>query len=320
MASRINPIGISSHLERLPPSDVTRQLDLMQSAGIQWIRQEFSWNILEPSSGTWNFSNYDFIVSQIVSRGMQIIGLLAQYNTPAWYRGSNPSNQPPPPNDYVNWISQVVSRYSGQITLWEIGNEPNQNQSWYPVSDPVAYTALLQFGYNAIKTIDPITKVISAGLSQNNSQTFLQSMYTAGAKGYFDYFGYHPYIQPNGPNDHGVANFSILGILQGIMNANGDNKQIMVTEVGWPTYTGSNGISEANQALYIGQVYQDIMHGNYQYIPIACIYDFLDDGTDANNPEDHFGLLRPDYSQKPSYSSMQSARADYNANFTPINP
>jgi len=48
----------------------------MQAAGVHWVRQEFHWNTLEPTSGTWNFSTYDFIVNAILSRGMQIIGLL----------------------------------------------------------------------------------------------------------------------------------------------------------------------------------------------------------------------------------------------------
>ncbi len=309
---RVNPIGISSHLDLLPQSDVTRQLDLMQAAGINWIRLEFKWNKLEPTSGTWDFSNYDFIVSGILSRGMSIIGLLAQYDVPSWYW--TPENKPPTPADYATWISQVASRYAGQISLWECGNEPNESLFWYPSPDATAYTALLQAGYNAIKAIDPSSKVISAGLSQNSPGTFLESMYSAGVKGYFDYLGFHPYSQPNPPD------FTRLDGLLGHMSNHGDNKTIMVTEVGWPTSTSSSGVTEANQAAYIGQVYQMIMHGNYQYVPIACIYDFLNDGTDPANDEGNFGLLRTDYSQKPSYSTMQTERADYNANFTPINP
>jgi exo-beta-1,3-glucanase (GH17 family) len=140
-------------------------------------------------------------------------------------------------------------------------------------------------------------------------------MYASGAQGYMDYVGMHPYNQPNPPN------FGILDTLQSIMANNGDsNKQIMVTEVGWPTSTSSSGVTEANQAAYIGQVYQGIMHGNYDYVALACVYDFLDDGTDKTNDEDNFGLLRTDYSQKPAYSTMQTERNDYNANFTPINP
>lgn len=313
MTPRINPIGISAHLEGLSQSDANKQLDLIQQAGINWIRLEFHWNTIEPIQGTWNFSKYDFLVSGILSRGMQIIGLLTQYHVPAWY--GTPNNKPPLPQDYAAWVSSVASRYAGQIPLYEVGNEPNSNGNWYPSASASAYAALLKAAYPAIKSADPNAKVISAGLSQNNPTGFLTQMYASGAQGYFDYFGFHPYSQPSPPS------FGILDNLRSIMANNGDeNKKIMVTEVGWPTYSGSSGVTEANQAAYINQVYQMIMHGNYDYVPIACIYDFLDDGTDPNNQEHHFGLLRTDYSQKPAYSAMIAARNDYNASFTPINP
>jgi arabinogalactan endo-1,4-beta-galactosidase len=321
MTPRINPIGISAHLEGLSQTDATKQLDLMQQAGINWIRLEFHWNNIEPTQGTWGFSKYDYLVSGILSRGMQIIGLLSQYHVPTWY--GTPSNKPPLPQDYAAWISSVASRYAGQIPLYEIGNEPNSNGNWYPQASASAYTALLQAAYPAIKSADNNAKIISGGLSPSGAITpenFLTQMYASGVQGYMDYIGYHPYSWPASPDfTQWPPTFSELANLKNIMTANGDgNKQIMATEVGWPTYPG--GDTEANQATYIGRVYQKIMHEGYQYVAIACIYDFLDDGTDANNPEDHFGLLRTDYSQKPSYSSMQSARADYNANFTPINP
>lgn len=310
---RINPIGISTHLESLSQTDATRQLNLMQQAGVYWVRLEFKWNLIEPASGTWNFSVYDFLIPAILSRGMKIIGLLDQYNVPSWY--GTPSNQPPVPTDYAAWIQVVAIRYKGQILLYEIGNEPNQNTFWYPQVNAAAYTALLQAVYPALKTIDTTIQVISAGLSPIGPTIFLTNMYAAGAQGYMDYVGYHPYSWPNGPDYTGVgAAFSLLANIQSIMANNGDgNKQIMATEVGWPTYSG--GVNEAQQATYIQRVYQKILYEDYQYVAIACIYDFVDDGTDATNPEDNFGLLHTDYSQKPSYTIMQTVASNYNANF-----
>jgi hypothetical protein len=322
MASRINPIGICAHLGALSSTDLNKQLDLMQQAGINWIRFDMFWGTVEPTQGNWTFAKYDPIVSGILSRGMQAIAILEQYWAPAWYRGTAPWNQPPAPQDYAMFAQTVAAHYKGQILLYEIGNEPNMNGNWYPQANASAYTALLQAAYPVIKSADPNAKVISAGLSPTGitPETFLTQMYASGAQGYMDYVGYHPYSWPNGPDYTGSgATFSELSNLYSIMQNNGDgNKQIMATEVGWPTYSG--GVTEANQAAYIQRVYQKIMHEDYQYVALACVYDFLDDGTDPNNPEHHFGLLRTDYSQKPAYSAMQSARNDYNANFTPINP
>jgi exo-beta-1,3-glucanase (GH17 family) len=196
------------------------------------------------------------------------------------------------------------------------------DNNWYPQASASTYTSLLQAAYPAIKLAAPNAKIISSGLSPTGiaPENFLIQMYQAGAQGHMDYVGYHPYSWPNSPDfTQGLPNFSELASLYSIMKAHGDGKkQIMATEVGWPTYSGGN--TETDQATYIERVFQEIMQGKYQYVAIACIYDFLDDGTDANNPEDHFGLLRADYSQKPSYSIMQAQRAYYNTNFTPANP
>lgn len=318
---RINPIGISSHLNGLSPSDVDKQLNLMQQCGINWIRFEFLWKDVEPTQGTWSFAQSDYIVAGIQRRGMQIMGLLTQYYAPGWYLGTNPWNMPPAPQDYASFVSAVASRYQGQIPLYEIGNEPNGNGAWYPQANSASYTALLQAAYSAIKATSN-AKVISAGLNPSGDispENFLTQMYASGAKGYMDYVGCHPYSWPASPDfTQWPPTFSELANLKTIMSTNGDCKQIMATEVGWPTYSG--GVTESNQAAYIQRVYQKIMHEDYQYVAIACIYDFLDDGTDPNNPDYHFGLLRTGYSQKPSYAAMKAMRSDYTAGFVAINP
>jgi len=320
-APRINPIGISSHLEGLSQSDANKQLNLMQAAGIHWVRQEFHWNTIEPSLGTWNFSTYDFIVNAILSRGMQIIGLLTQYHVPAWY--GTPSNQPPLPADYAAWISVVAARYKGQIPLYEIGNEQNSNGNWYPSASASAYTSLMQAGYAAIKSASPYAKVMSGGMSPTGAispETFLTQMYANGAKNYMDYVGYHPYSWPASPDFTSFPpSFNELDNLKSIMNSNGDgNKRIIVSEVGWPTHTGSGSTTEANQAIYTGRVYTKIMHESYQYVLIACIYDLVDDGTDTTDPEQNFGLLHTDYTQKAAYATIQSVASDYSTNFFPV--
>src|SRR5580693_130649 len=201
-APRINPIGISAHLERLSISDIDRQLDLMQAAGIQWIRVEFTWDAVELSPGNWTFTYkpYDHIVSGILQRGMQVIGLLSQYYAPGWYRGSAPWNQPPLPQDYAHFAQGVVAHYTGQIPLYEVGNEPNEPGFWYPHEDATAYSALLKAAYPAIKTADSNAKVISAGISPRACENYLTQMYASGVQGYMDYIGYHPYSWPNGPD------------------------------------------------------------------------------------------------------------------------
>src|SRR5258708_1021976 len=315
---RINPIGVAAHLERLSTSDVDKQLNLMQATGIHWVRQEIQWQTVEPAQGNWTFAKHDDIVNGILSRGMEVIGLLSQYWSPAWYRGSAPWNQPPAPQDYATFAGAVAAHFKGKIPLYEVGNEPNQSMFWYPSPTAAAYSALLKPPYPPIKAADSAAKVISAGLSPAAPETFLKAMYTAGVQGSMDYVGYHPYSHPNGPDyTSSTPSFAELTAIKEIMRSNGDgNKQIMATEVGRPTHT--SGVDEPTQAYYVRRVFQKIMHEDYPHLAIACVYDFLDDGTHKANATHNFALIRADYSEKPAYAAMLAARDDYDANFVTV--
>lgn len=107
------------------------------------------------------------------------------------------------------------------------------------------------------------------------------------------------------------------------MRQEGDqNKQIVITEIGWPTTSNfsGGGVTQSNQATYISLVYTKIIYGNYQYIPIVCIYDFVNDGTDTAHGEDNFGILNADYTWKAAYKSIKNTAFIFSSNFTAISP
>lgn len=317
---RVNPVCSSAHLNGLSQSDVDKQTTLMQKAGINWVRFDFFWIDMEPQQGVYDFSKYDYIVNNAASKGIHVLALVSQYGIPSWYRQDSTNFMSPPqnPQDYGAFAKALATHFRGKIQLYEMGNEPDIALFWPPTPNVASYSALLKAGYTGVKAGDPNAKVISAGLTANDQTQWINAMYANGVKGYFDYFGYHPYTWPLSP-DVGFG-FNQLSTIQQIMQAHGDNKQIMATEVGWPSTTASGGVDEPTQASYIQRIFQKIEYENYQYVPIACIYDFIDDGTDQKNPENNFGILRNDYTQKPSFATMIQVRSDYNKNFITINP
>jgi polysaccharide biosynthesis protein PslG len=328
---RVNPVCVVSHLERLSKADLTQQLALMQKAGIVRTRFDFNMVQIEPRHGHFVWARYDNIVTTAASYGISIIADLEQYNTPGWANGNRGSMYAPHASIYHAYAQAIASHYLGKISLFEMGNEPNLAQFWPPKVNATAYSALLKAGYKGIKAGNPTAKVISAGLAQvqgsNNPISFLTRMYEKGVKGYFDYLGIHPYSQPNGPDfssqDLGVGSFNKVSEVKDLMDQEGDqNKQIIITEIGWPTPSdfSGGGVTQPNQATYISLVYTKIMYGNYQYVPIACIYDFINDGTDTTQGQDNFGILNANYTQKPAYTSMQMAASAFSASFTEVSP
>ena len=287
-----NMLGYGS-LQSVSISDIDRQISLMKQAGIKWFRFGFFQYQIETSPGVYDFSLYDHVVDTAADNGIGMIAMLADYSV---YGNSN-WQTPATASQYQSFVSTVASHFKGRIAYYELGNEPDIPEFWAPEPNVVAYTQLLKVGYTAVKTADPGAKVISAGLALRN-ENFLKGMYTNGAKEYFDYMGFHPYSWPDSPD----AGFAELARLKSVMAANGDNKQIMVTEVGWPSTTQSGGVTETTQANYIEQTFTLATNNN---VPITCIYDFIDDGTDKSDPENSFGVLRTDYSKKPSFYKFQ---------------
>lgn len=327
---RVDPICVASHLEHLSNADLIQQLSLMQQAGIIRTRFDFNMATIEPLQGKFVWGLYDNIVNTAASYGITVLADIEQYNTPDWANGNQGSMYAPNPSIYHDYAQAIASHYIGKISLFEMGNEPNSSIYWPPAPDAASYAALLQAGYNGVKAGNPHAKVISAGLSQanppNDPISFLTAMYASGVKGHFDYLGIHPYSQPNGPDfiSHVLsrASFNTVPALKNLMKKEGDqNKQIIITEIGWPTTSdfSGGGVTQSFQAAYISRVYTKIMY-DYQYIPIACIYDFVNDGTTTAYGEDNFGILNADYTQKPSYTSMKVAASDFSSNFTAISP
>lgn len=314
-ADRVNPICSASHLNRLRTATIDRQLTLMQQAGIAWTRFDFEWDQMEYAEGVWSFTRFDTIYNDAQARGIQLIAMLPQWGAPVWIGIDYQS--PMGADNYAAYVSQVVRHFKGKILIYELGNEPDLALFWPPSPDAASYSAYLKAGYEAVKSNDPNASVLTAGLT-DNAVAFLTGMYSNGAKGYFDYLAFHPYSWPNSPD--GNSGFATMNQLNAIMSANGDLKPIMVTEVGWPSTTQSGGVLESTQATYIAHVFQKVMFEDYKFVPIVCIYDFIDDGTDKINPEDNFGLVRYDYSTKPSYSTIQLERQTYNNYFNATNP
>ena len=94
-----------------------------------------------------------------------------------------------------------------------------------------------------------------------------------------------------------VAIIDDIAAVHALMVANGDgNKKIWMTELGAPTGTASNAVSEKQQALAIGKIVE--FARDYSYIGPIYMYSLLDTGTNLSDPEDNFGLLHTDFTTK----------------------
>jgi hypothetical protein len=242
------------------PEVAHRDLGLVRDAGFTWVKQWFAWRDIEGAGkGQYDWSTADRIVSGAEEFGLKLIARVD--HEPTW-AGPPPSNI----NAFVDFLTAMATRYRGRIQAYQIWNEPNLAREWGNKPPNAAeYTQMLKAAYQAIKKADPNALVISAGMAPTTEWSqravpdtqFIQSMYNAGAKPYFDLLGAHgagykapPEMDPGqvatDPNYYNVGDVNCPGDacriycfrhvedLRQIMVDNGDaKKRVVVLEFGW---------------------------------------------------------------------------------------
>ena len=288
---------------------------MLTDSGSRWVRISVGWHDFEPAKGTynsWAIGAYRAEIARARQAGQRV--LLMIHETPAWASGSTERMAPPrDPQDFAGFAAYLATLYGADVDAYEVWNEPNYARFWYPAPDAAAYTGLLRAAYPAIKLADPTARVVFAGPSTND-YAFVEAAYAAGAKGYFDVMGAHPYScydpativrDPNGRINRG----SFLGYreIRSSMLARGDDKPMWFTEFGWSTTSQSCGVSESTQAAYLQSAYA--LAATDPYVGVAMWYALRNwsPGGEADHVEAQYGLLRSDFTAKPAYAAFKSA-------------
>ncbi len=333
----LNPFGVNTFLEQeVEEAKVRQSLQMIRDAGFHWIRQEFPWEDIEkPAKGQYwetkyNYSTwikYDRLVNLAQEYGIEIVARLD--HPPAWSRadGRTRGDFCPPDNydDYGDFVATVVSRYRGKIRFYQLWNEPNVYPEWgeQPVN-AADYVRLLKIGYARAKAADPNVVIVSASLAPNTEQgpdnlsdlVFLQQMYDAGARDYFDILAVQDYGLWTGPGDRRVdperTNFSRPILIREIMVKNGDaTKPIWAMEVGWNSQpeTIENApfgrVTEQQQARYAVQAYARAQN-EWPWMGVMMDWFFRRvDDREKDQPMYYFRMLEPDFTPHPVYTAMR---------------
>lgn len=370
-----NPLGVNTFLQ-LENGDTTvldQSLDMIKAGGFGFARQEFAWDSIEPAAGVYTDSHglntwqaFDQLVAAAQARGVQIIARVDR--APVWSRQKtydamdtslcNRDQITGPPdnlNDYGDFVAQLAQRYKGKIKYYQIWNEPNLYAEWNCKKvDPAQYTALLKIAYTRIKQVDPQAVILSAALAPTdqigskflnlNELNYLDGMYKAGAKNYFDVMsaqiyglGYSPdyrYVMPDFRYaDLRRTNFSRTWFLHQVMVDNGDtSKPVWASEYAWisipnntpalSVYNNPNSqyyhsygdnISPETQAQYLVQGIERARQ-EWPWLGVVNVWFFRADPTlyqnQDTNPQYYFSIVNNDFTPRPAYTALKEYAAD----------
>jgi hypothetical protein len=315
-ASGFSPGGAFPFLRGTALSD---ELDAVVGSGATWVRVDFPWTTVEPTRGSYNWSDLDRVTAAAAERGLKVLALPAY--SPAWARGACGSDKCPPtsPDDFARFVAAAGARYaSDRVQAWEIWNEPNIPSFWSPRPDADAYARLLKAAVPALRATRPDAYIVSAGLSPAYTDgtsiapvDFVRRLYAAGAMRGVDAVGIHPYSAtelPLKPRTESWNTFLQMKVVHDLMTANGDgHKQVWGTEFGVATGSSRNSTSEAQQAAMITQGYARLADGSWPWLGTLFAYSLRDSGTDLADWQSNFGLRRYDGSPKPAWTAFTSA-------------
>ncbi|QDU57372.1 beta-galactosidase [Aeoliella mucimassa] len=220
-----SPYGVCSHLVGHEFDQHEKTMRLMQTAGIQWARADFSWCGVQPAPDTWDFKRVDVLLSRAPQHNIQILPIL-DYNNhfadPAWQHL----------DEWELYVRTMVERYQDRLPVWEIWNEQNGEGFWKD-PNPEHYLALLKRSYETIKSVNPDLKVAVGGYA-GIPYDYIEELYQLGGGQCFDIMNVHPYSHPLPPEQNLEES---LQQLKDLMAKYGDdNKPIWATEIGWPTH------------------------------------------------------------------------------------
>ena len=312
-------MGIHEDFVWTEDADIGWMVQAMKDAGVEIVRLPVRWNVLESDKGKWDFKKLDSVVKAFRAADIQVLALMC--GVPAWASRIDPKKESGfwdcyPPKDIQDWnrfIMTCVKRYKQDIHYWEIWNEEN-GASWYrPEPDAKGYVSLLRSSYQTIKRLDGKAQVLLGGLQLNGiipnpwekikTENFMQSIYDAGGKPYFDIVNIHPYVFPV-PGTDQTAKLLVSQVRDtvSVMKKNSDAaKPLWITETG--TYTG-NGVTEDMQAQHL----TDTFTGLAQIPQVKAIFWLLirdlEHGV-AGGPETSMGLITRDKRLKPAYKAYR---------------
>ena len=325
-------LGFSTHTFWSSEADVRAAYTTLASKGINQVREDFRWDQLEPSNGTFSWTKSDNVMAGAAAAGVDVLAILGYSAT---WASSDPSgggsiHYPPKNNaDYADYAKAVVQRYGPGGTFWslrpdlparpllavELWNEPWGHWFWKSGVNPTAYAALARAGAVAVKSVQPNVKVLLSGdLLQVRTDgalvSWLDNVLAAdpGLVSYIDAYSVHPYPYPRqqGPMvDHADARWDykrIELIRQVAVNRNAA-KPIWITELGWSTANTSDSVSESVQAQFMTEAVNRAF-GSWPYVEKLYLYTATQDRADMNDREAHYGVRRADGSWKPSWTAI----------------
>jgi hypothetical protein len=283
--------GVNIHF-RGQPSD----LDMIAEAGFSLVRMDLTWALIEYTKGIYKFEQlgYDSLTEGCTKRGIRLLYIL-DYSNSLYEKGRSVRTQAGR-EAFAEFAEAAAERYSDRGILWEMWNEPNIKHFWDPQPSVEDYCKLVELTAPRISKADPNGLVV-AGATSQIPLGWLEECFKKGLLEWIDVLSVHPYRSQR--PETVIADYADLRRL--VKSYVPQGKQIPIISGEWG-YSNLNWdrtrLSEQQQAEYLARMFLINLH---QGIDVSIWYDWKNDGTNPNEREHQFGLVRHDRNPKAAY-------------------
>ena len=295
--------------------------------GATAVRFMVKWSHLEPARRTMDpgyAARVDRVLGAAQACGMKSIVTLLL--TPCWagskHEPCTPRIEIEPPRKaslYAGATRRVLRRWGDRMVALEVWNEPNEELFWRGSARD--YVRIVKAAGRAAARMNSGVKIL-AGAMAGPDRAFLKKMYKHDVR-WHDGISIHPYNVKTAGASTGFSDPTLAGkaaasgstafrlgvpMIRRTMRRNKDGRKgIWLTEFGFAACPAlGHCVSEATQAEWITKSFQ--IAAGWRYVRGLTLFSLRDQSNSADWHQ-RFGLLRHNFSARPSYPAVGSTLA-----------
>lgn len=288
---------------------------MLAESGVRWVRMDFKWDLTESAKGTYDFAPYDRLMSALAPFGLRALFIL-DYGNPLYGDGGPPRTEAAR-QAFARWAVAAARHFAGRGIIWETWNEPNHQMFWRPRPNVNEYVALALVVARAFRAAVPDEKLVGPAIAEMDF-AFLEGCFKAGLLEYWPAVSVHPYLRSN-PELVSGDYYQLREMIKtyapvrtgSVSDRVTATKAIPIISSEWGYSSVWRGMSEEKQGQFLARQWLTNVAND---IPLSIWYDWRDDGSDANEPEHHFGMVsmtyhegrEPVYDPKPAYFAAKT--------------
>lgn len=300
-------IGVDTHLMNTEGASA-HVLKLLEDAGVGSVRDDAYWARVEARRGALRIPPaWRLYLDQAKERRLRPL-LVLGYGSPFYDNYAKP-RQPVVRQAFGNYVNFVARELRDNVDLYEIWNEwdrENPIDAWAAKD----YSNLVEDTVAHLRQQDrPMTVLAGAVTSLGMDLGFADRLIQNGTLNQVDGLSLHPYVHCRHDQRHTPERW-----IAWLRWLNADLRTLAtrpvplyLTEMGWPTNAGKCGVSERTQAAFLARSL--FLARTVPDIKGLWWSSLIDRGSDPDDPQQNFGLLRQDLSPKPSFLVLKAISA-----------